>query len=416
MSKTESTVVVMPAEAHGESFWISSHPETPCELSSDAVLGRSHLGSGDFSVIEQQSLAAESLNQARETSDIEEPLPVLVLELSSLRNREAENTVADHPPPAGLSEEQGSPTNPLSQGIPPELANFLAEIIFVLVCTAGQVLFSLTLGQVSVTQFVFQDALGMVPAQTPWLIGSSALASGLSVIIFGPLSDLAAPKPFMVGAFLWEAIWNVVTAVAISPKLKVLFFVARAMQGLAVGVLVSTSLGILGRVYNPGIRKTRVFSMMAAGAPFGYWIGCVQGGALSGHLSWIFYSTAIFLAVCAVAAYLTIPDLRPAADSTVVDTPSIRQFDYIGALLASLSCGLILFGLTQGSAVQWNPYTYSMIILGFVFLVAFYFVERRVARPLIPNGLWRTPGFVAVLSSYVFGFGAYGEFLIMTHG
>jgi MFS family permease len=286
----------------------------------------------------------------------------------------------------------------------------LAEIIFVLVCTAGQVILSLTLGQVVVNQFVFREALGIVPAQTPWLVGSSALASGLSVIVFGPLADLAPPKPLMVGAFLWEAVWNLVAASAISPELKILFFVARAMQGLAIGVLVSTSMSILGRVYNPGIRKTRVFSLMAAGAPFGFWIGCLQGGLLTAHLDWIFRSTAIFLAVCALAAYYTIPSLRPAADSNAADAPSIRQFDYMGALLASLGSGLILFGLTQGSAAQWNPYTYSLVIVGFLFLVAFYFVERRVARPLIPNGIWKTPGFVAVLVSYVFGFGAYSEF------
>ncbi|EHK27098.1 uncharacterized protein TRIVIDRAFT_33454 [Trichoderma virens Gv29-8] len=364
----------MPVEVHGESFVTS--------FDSDIL-------------------------QAQDITDAEERLPALGLELNIIRNRQVEITTSDGSSPGGLSEERGSPTNPVSQGVPPELANFLAEIIFILVCTAGQVIFSLTLGHIAVTQFVFREALGMVPAQAPWLIGSSALASGLSVIVFGPLADLAPPKPLMVGAFLWEAVWNAVTAAAVSPKLKVLFFVARAMQGLAVGVLVSASMSILGRVYNPGIRKTRVFSMMAAGAPFGYWIGCVQGGLLAAHLPWIFGSTALFLILCALAAYLTIPDLKPAADSSSADTPSMKQFDYLGALLASLGCGLVLFGLTQGSAVQWSPYTYITIILGFLLLVAFHFAERRATRPLIPNGLWRTPGFAAVLVSYIFGFGGY---------
>lgn len=375
MSKTQSTVV-LPVEAHGEALMTSLDPE---------------------------------ISQARDITDAEEHLPALGLELSNMRNRLVETPRLDQSLPAGLSEERGSPTNPVSQGVPPELANFLAEIIFVLVCTAGQVISALTMGQVIVTQFVFREALGLVPAQIPWLVGSSVLASGLSVIVFGPLADLAPPKPLMVGAFLWEAAWNAVTAAAVSPNLKVLFFVARAMQGLAAGVLVSASMSILGRVYNPGIRKTRVFSLMAAGAPFGYWIGCVQGGALAAHLPWIFRSTAIFLGLCALAAYLTIPDLKPAADSSSADTPSMKQFDYLGALLASLGSGLILFGLTQGSAVQWSPYTYVTIILGFLLLVAFHFVERRASRPLIPTGLWRTPGFAAVLLSYIFGFGGYGE-------
>lgn len=347
-------------------------------------------------------------NNTRDTAN--EPFPGLGVELRHIRSRQVDNAAEPRPSRDDLAGEQGSPAHPIPQGVPPELPNLVAEIVFVLVCTAGQIFFSLTLGHVNVNQFVFQKALGIVPSQLPWLLGASTLASGLSVIVFGPLADLAPPKPLMVGAFLWEAVWNAVAAVAISPKLKVLFFVARAMQGLAVGVLVSASMSILGRVYNPGLRKTRVFSMMAAGAPFGFWIGAIQGGALSAHLPWIFGSTAIFLGVCALAAYLTIPAFKPATDSGSVDAPSIRDFDYVGASLASLGSWMILFGVTQGSSVQWNPYTYSLIILGFFMLVAFNFVERRVARPLIPNGLWKTPGFIPLMLSYVFGFGAYGEF------
>lgn len=329
-----------------------------------------------------------------------------------MRTTQIEDAPAAHSRSSGLPEERGSPTNPISQGIPPELANLLAEIIFVLVCTAGQVIQSLTFGHVTVVQITFREALGIAPAQAPWLIGSSMLASGLSVIIAGPLADLAPPKFLMISAFLWEAVWNAVTAIAISPRLKILFFVARAMQGLAVGVLVSTPMSILGRVYNPGIRKTRVFSLMAAGAPFGFWIGCIQGGALSTNLPWIFGSTSIFLGLCALAAWFTIPALPPAKDSTSTNVPSLRQFDYLGASLASLGSGLLLFGLTQGSAAKWNPYTYSMLVLGILLLIGFHFVERRVARPLIPSGLWRTPGFAALMIAYVFGFGAYGKYFM----
>lgn len=45
-------------------------------------------------------------------------------------------------------------------------------------------------------------------------------------------------------------------------------------------------------------------------------------------------------------------------------------------------------------------------------LGVFYFVGQRVARPLVPSGLWRTPGFAALLVSYFFGFGAYSRSLI----
>ncbi|KAH8648639.1 major facilitator superfamily domain-containing protein [Xylariales sp. PMI_506] len=330
-----------------------------------------------------------------------------MLELTRVRSRQVESIAAGRPSDIGLPDESGSPVVPVSQGVPPELANLAAEIVFVLVCTAGQILSAISMGQVNVTQSQLRDALGITPTQVPWLVGSSTLASGLSVIVFGAFADLAPPKPLMVGAFIWQAIWNIVCAFSIRPELKILFFISRAMQGLAVGILVSTTMSILGRVYSPGIRKTRVFSLMAAGGPSGYWFGCMQGGALSYHLPWIFGSTSILLALCTVAAYITIPPLRPAKDSADAEAPTLRQFDYLGAFFASTGSGLMLFGLTQGSSALWSPYTYTLVAVGILMYVAFYFVERRVARPLVPNGLWRTPGFAALLISFFLGYGAH---------
>ncbi|KAH7322670.1 major facilitator superfamily domain-containing protein [Stachybotrys elegans] len=320
------------------------------------------------------------------------------LELARIR------TAASH---AGLPVEGGSPTAPIYQGIPREFKSLAAEIVFVLVCTSSQVILSLGLGQVVVVQTAFRVALGIHPTQVPWLASSAVLASGLSVIIAGSLADLGPPKPMMVGAFLWAALWNMVASFAISPRLRILFFVSRGLQGFAVGIVVSASMSILGRIYQPGIRKNRVFSLMSAGAPFGFWIGCVQGGVLDNHLPWIFRSTSLLFFMIAVAAFLVLPPLTPAKDSADADAPSLRQFDYFGALLASTGCGLILFGLTQGSSAHWSPYTYSLVIVGLLMFVGFYFVERSVARPLIPNGLWRTPDFAPLLLTYFLGFGAF---------
>lgn len=171
-------------------------------------------------------------------------------------------------------------------------------------------------------------------------------------------------------------------------------------------------MSILGRVYRPGIRKTRVFSLMSAGSPFGYWLGCLQAGALSARLPWIFGSTAIFLAVCTLGAQFSIPNLPPARDSLNTEAPTLRKFDYVGAGLASVGCSLIIFGLTEGSSAHWNPYTYSAIILGFLTLGAFCLVEKRVPRSLIPNRLWQTQGFDALLLAYSLGLGAYGKSLV----
>lgn len=174
------------------------------------------------------------------------------------------------------------------------------------------------------------------------------------------------------------------------------------MQGLATGALQATAIGFLGQIYTPGVRKNRVFATMSATTPLGFWIGCLQGGLLSAHLQWIFASNTIVCGVSLVLALWALPSV-PIVDSA----HSLKHFDYLGALCAAGGCGLIIFGLTQGVPSNWNPYTYSIIVVGVLVLGVFCLVEYHVSRPLVDNRLWKTPGFAPLAVSYFFGYGAY---------
>ncbi|KAE8135123.1 putative transporter [Aspergillus pseudotamarii] len=292
------------------------------------------------------------------------------------------------------------------QGVPSEFHGLAGEMVFILLCSMGLFLFGLFLGNVVINQAVFPGKLGVSESNTPWLIGSFLLPNGIAVIISGSLADLSDPKILMIIGFVWLVIWNVIGVFSIRPSLPVLFFVVRAMQGLAIGVLQATSMSLLGRVYSPGIRKTRVFSVMSATVPIGFLIGCLQGGALTAHLPWIFGSNAIVSFICAVASLPGIPSFNPKYSPS--GTPlSLKDFDTLGALLAAIGCGLIILGLTQGVPSGWSPYTYSLIIVGVLFLLLFYLAERRATRPLVDNRLWLTPGFLPLAISYFLGYGAY---------
>lgn len=293
------------------------------------------------------------------------------------------------------------------QGVPPELSSFTAEVILVMVCSAGLMLFSFLLGDMLAPQQQLKAALGITNTQLPWVVGAFNCANGLSVVISGSLSDLAPPKSLMVGAFAWLGVWNIIGVFSLTPSRYILFFITRAMQGLAIGILVSGSMSILGRVYKPGVRKNRVFSAMAACAPFGFSLGCLQGGGLYQHLEWIFGTNAIICAICCVAAYFSIPPLRPVADVAGTEAPSLRHFDYIGGACAAGGCVCLLFGLTQGPVASWSPYTYVLIIVGLLLLVGLFFAEQAAIRPLIPNRLWRTPGFTPLMIAYFLGFGSF---------
>lgn len=292
------------------------------------------------------------------------------------------------------------------QGVPPEFQGLPGEFMFILLCSMGLFLFGLFLGNVVINQAIFPHKLGVSGGNTPWLIGSFLLANGIAVIVSGPLADLSNPKALMILGFGWLVVWDIVGMFSICPSLSVLFFVVRAMQGLAIGVLQSTSMSLLGRVYSPGIRKTRVFSVMSALTPVGFLVGCLQGGALTMHLPWIFGSNALVCFVCAVASFPGIPSFTP-KPGAFGSQLSLKDFDALGALLAAIGCGLVILGLTQGVPSGWSPYTYSLIIVGVLFLALFYLAERRASRPLVDNRLWTTTGFLPLAISYFLSYGAY---------
>lgn len=174
---------------------------------------------------------------------------------------------ADHSPqPARLS----------MQSRPHELPSQLAEIVFILLCASSQLLFATFFGDVAILQTVLSERLNIAEPQLPWIQGAYTLANGLAVIISGSLADLTRPRWMINGSLLWLVFWNLVGGVSLLRRVAILFFVTRAMQGAAIGVLVSTSISMLGRIYQPGRRKNIAFSSMASTAPLGFWVGAMQ--------------------------------------------------------------------------------------------------------------------------------------------
>ena len=326
---------------------------------------------------------------------------------SNTQNREWMHRNSQLDTEHGYLDVEDDPGLPVPQGIPRELRNLTSEILLVTVCSAGLTLYAFSLGDVTVTQEEFKNVLGVKNTELPWLVASYNVANGLSVVVSGSLMDLAPPKSIMIAAFAWFTLWNIIGVFSLHPNTVILFYNVRAMQGLAVGVMVSGSMSILGRVYKPGIRKNRVFSAMSATAPFGFWLGGIQGGALKAHLRWIFGTNAIISGLCCATAVYAVPPLRPVADTAGSEVPSLRQFDFLGAGVAMGGFVCLLFGLTQGSVTSWSPYTYSLVIVGFLLLVVFLFIERYVQRPIIPNRLWKTKGFKPLMAAYFLGYGCY---------
>lgn len=152
-------------------------------------------------------------------------------------------------------------------------------------------------------------------------------------------------------------------------------------------------------MYNSGHRKSNFYPYVCNGT---VWL-------LAGSYSWrrllrIFGSNTILSSFCLVAGYMTIPIFYPIADAPGAEGPTVRQVDCLAGGFAMEGCMCFLALLKDHSSL--GPYMYLLVVLGLLFLVSFFFVERSVRCPLIPNSPWGRKGFTALMIAYFIIFGA----------
>ncbi len=74
--------------------------------------------------------------------------------------------------------------------------------------------------------------------------------------------------------------------------------------------------------------------------------------------------------------------------------PDARRLDFPGALLATLGLGGVVYGLIESSnrGLE-DPLVLSALVVGFLALAAFIFVERRSHEPMMPLSLFKSRNF-----------------------
>lgn len=95
----------------------------------------------------------------------------------------------------------------------------------------------------------------------------------------------------------------------------------------------------------------------------------------------------------------------------------VREFDYIGTLMAILGLLLFLMGLSWGGSLYpWkSTHVIATIVVGFLLLVAFILYETfmPLKEPLIPVHLFRNRGLVVSIALWSIGASVYYAFAIV---
>jgi EmrB/QacA subfamily drug resistance transporter len=218
-----------------------------------------------------------------------------------------------------------------------------------------------------------------------WVATAYLLTSAVTTPIYGKISDMFGRKKIFqiaIGIFLLGSV-----LCGISRNMDQLVL-ARALQGIGAGGLMSLVLAIVGDVIPP---RQRGRYMGYFGAVFG--VSSVAGPLLGGFLTdslswrWVFFVNLPMglLAVAAVAKRLHLPVHKRE-----------HRVDYLGAtLLGASSVCLLMATVWGGTTYAWASSQIIGLLAGGVFLaLLFVLQERRAAEPIIPLRLFRNDIFI----------------------
>lgn len=221
--------------------------------------------------------------------------------------------------------------------------------------------------------------LGFAAADLQWIINAYVLAFGGLLLLGGRLTDLIdGRKVFVIGLGLFGAA-SVGCALATSPGL---LLGARVAQGVGAALLSPAGLALLTRTFT-GARRSAALAAWGAMSGVAGAAGVLLGGVLTQGLGWewIFYiNVPVALAVGAGALVLVPRDRATARGG--LDVP--------GAALITASIVALVYAVVRSEQDGWiSPVVLLGGALSAVLLLAFVAVERRVAHPLVPLGVFR---------------------------
>jgi EmrB/QacA subfamily drug resistance transporter len=233
-----------------------------------------------------------------------------------------------------------------------------------------------------------------------WVTSAYLLAQTAVTPLYGKLGDLYGRKRVLQSAVVLFLAGSALCGLAGSMDQLIAF---RAIQGLGGGGLIVLTQSIVGDVVPPRERGRYqglfggVFALSSVGGP-------LLGGVIVEHVSWrwIFYVNLPVGVVAMGVVVATLPALGGRARPVI---------DYLGAgLLAAGLSAIVLDTSLGGNTWPWGSSQVVLVgALGIVLLVAFWFVERRAAEPILPSALLRDEVFrVAGGLSLIVGFALFG--------
>jgi DHA2 family methylenomycin A resistance protein-like MFS transporter len=230
---------------------------------------------------------------------------------------------------------------------------------------------------VNVALPALRSDLGSSLSGLQWVVDGYLLVLAALLLTGGTLADrLGARRVFQVGlgGFVLASL-----GCGLAPNIPVLVG-ARLVQGIGAALAVPASLALLRAAYPDSTTRARAIGVWGGIAGGAAASGPILGGLLVAAVNWrlvFFVNVPIGLAsMLLTARYVPNPDRRP------------RALDLPAQLVEALALTGLTFALIEGGRDGLTPAVVASATAFVVGLVAFVAIERAVAHPMLPLGMF----------------------------
>ena len=247
--------------------------------------------------------------------------------------------------------------------------------------------------------------LGITDANQQWVITAYTLAFGSLLLIGGRIGDfMGRKKIFLVGLAGFAAVSALGGIAANQEQL----FAARALQGVFAALLAPAALAIISVTFTVPAERAKAFGVIGAISGGGAAIGLILGGALTEYFSWR-WTLGVNVPIAVAAGLLAIKYVKESKAS------GDHSYDIPGVITATTGLFALTYGFHEAATKGWSSsLTISFLVAALVLLVAFVFIESKVANPMMPLRVVteRNRG-GSYLGSLIVGAGLFSMFLFL---
>ena len=224
--------------------------------------------------------------------------------------------------------------------------------------------------------------LGLAERDLHWVASVYALCFGGFLLLAGRAADLYGRRRlFAAGLALFTAA-SLTCGLAGAPAM---LLAGRALQGLGAALAVPAALSLLTTTFPGGPGRARALGAWTAAAAGGGVTGFFLGGVLVGTLGWPW----VFLVNVPVGALVLV--LTPILPASGRERVSARRLDVAGAVTGTAGLALLVYGFTRAEQAGFAAAgILGTLALAAILLAGFWWIEGRVADPIVPHRVLRS--------------------------